>query len=305
MRFKVISLTLLLLSVLLISGCLSESVEINVVTEGSWNGSCVPDHGETVYLSGEGPATVPLGTDPGDVACTFYKTDSSADRMVVSLYRGEKLLVEGNTSVPNGMVVFSCNIPTGRYELKSHTDGPKEYLLNVWYEGPWEAEIPSEEGTRSVNGTGWQTYFYNSSDLSVRMGARKLDTSNNSLTIGIHDAHFRDLAVNSTSEPNGSVSVSYVLEPDLIFRSGVKISVSSEERWKGRYDVDGNYTSIEGFGEDETYYPGDVSGTIRLSVRKTGDDDEPLSVNIEKDGMIVNSGETSVEYGNIVLRAEV
>ncbi|QYZ78466.1 hypothetical protein E2N92_02985 [Methanofollis formosanus] len=225
--------------------------------------------------------------------------------MVVSLSRGETLLVEGNTSVPNGMVVFACNIPTGRYELKSHTDGPKEYLLSVRYGGPWEAEVPSAEGIRKVNGSGWQVFSYNASDLAVRMGARKLDASNNSLTVGIHDAHLRDLAMNSTSEPNGAVSVSYDVEPDLIFRSGVKITVSSEERWKGWYDVDGNYTAIEGFGDDEIYYPGDVSGLIRLGLQKTGDDDAMLSVSIEKDGAVIERGETSTRNGSITLRANL
>lgn len=305
MRLKEISLTLLLLSVLFISGCLSEPAAINVATGGAWNGSCVLDHGEEVALSGEGPTTIPLGTGSGEVACTFYKTGLSPDRMVVSLSRGERVLVEGNTAVPGGMVMFTCNISTGRYELRAHTDGPKEYLLNVWYDGPWEAEIPSDEGIRLVNGTNWKFYSYNSSDLTVHMGARKLDASNNSLIIGIHDAHFRELAVNSISEPNGAVSVSYVVEPALIFKSGVKISVSSEERWKGWYVVNETYTSIEGYGDDETYYLGDVSGLVRLSVYKSGNDNETLSVSIEKDGTILNSGETSEENGKVTLRANV
>jgi hypothetical protein len=305
MRFKEISLTLLIISVLFTSGCLSESAEIEVATGGAWNGSYALDHEEKVVLSGEGPATIPLGTGSGEVACTFYKTSLSPDKMVVSLSRGERVLVEGNTSVPGGMVMLTCNVSTGRYELKAHTGGPKEYLLSVLYDGPWEAEVPSDEGIRSVNGTNGMVYSYNSSDLTVHMSARKLDASNNSLTIGIHDAHFRKLAGNSTSEPNGVVSVSYAVEPDLIFRSGVKISVSSEERWKGWYAVNETDTSIEGFGEDETYYLGDVSGLVRLSVQKSGSDNETLSASIEKEGTILNSGETSEKGGTVTLRANV
>lgn len=306
MRLRVFSLTLFLITVLFTAGCLSEPAEISVATEGAWNGSYVLDDRDEVTLSGEGPTTIPLGTEPGEVACKFYKTSRSPDRMVVSLSRGDKLLVEGNTSVPDGMVGFTCNLSTGRYELKAHTDGPKEYLLNVWYDGPWEAEIPSDEGIRLVNGTEWGFWGffpYNSSDLSIHMGARKLDASNNSLTIDIYDAHFRELAENHTSEPNGAVSVSYAVEPDLIFRSGVKISVSSEEIWKGWYFANETYTSIKGFGDDETYYLGDMSGPIRLSVQKSGNDDEKLSVSIEKDGTVLNSGETSEKNGSVRLWA--
>ncbi|WP_298670111.1 hypothetical protein [uncultured Methanofollis sp.] len=305
MRLKEISLALLLLSVLFISGCLSEPAAINVATGGAWNGSYILDDGDEVVLSGEGPTTIPLGTGSGEVAGTFYKTGLSPDPMVVSLSRGERVLVEGNTPVPGGAVMFTCNLSTGRYELNAHTGGPKEYLLNVLYDGPWEAEVPSDEGIHPVNGTGWKVYSYNSSDLAVHMSARKLDASNNSLTIGIHDAHFRKLAGNSTSEPNGAVSVSYAVEPDLIFRSGVKISVSSEERWKGWYAVNETDTSIEGSGDNETYYLGDVSGLVRLNVQKSGTGNGTLSAIIEKDGTVLNSGETSEKGGTVTLRANV
>lgn len=181
------------------------------------------------------------------------------------------------------------------------------YQVRIIYDGDWSGSVGGDGSTRSVDGTGTETFDVDGDPFIVSANAQKQDDSNNELTVEILE-NGEVIAQESTTAGYGLAQVTSEDEYDSDDSSGDSNGDSSESSttfsvrieyngdWSGSIGGDGSTRSVDGSGT-ETF---DIEGTpsiVSANAQKQDDSSGTLTVQILEDGEVVEETSTSAEYG--------
>jgi hypothetical protein len=121
------------------------------------------------------------------------------------------VFASGCTSSNNNSTVN--NTSTGVQSSQSSQSGSgtsNQYnTVHVDYAGSFSGSITDSGGTRTVQGTGPQSFQLSMNPGNVGMTIQKKDNGNGTLTVSILDINANTLKTNSTNAAFGVVSLSY------------------------------------------------------------------------------------------------
>jgi len=176
------------------------------------------------------------------------------------------------------------------------------YQVRISYEGEWSGTIGGDGSSRSVDGSGTETFDVQGDPFIVSANAQKRDQGSGTLTLQILE-NGEVIAQRATSAEYGVVQVTSDggVQTESDDDSGtsettfeVRISYSGE--WQGSLGEDGSIQSVDGSGTRTFTVDGEPS-VISANAQKQDDSSETLTVQILKDGEVVKEASTSAEYG--------
>jgi hypothetical protein len=179
------------------------------------------------------------------------------------------------------------------------------YQVRISYDGEWSGSISGDGSSRTVDGSGTETFDIDGDPFIVSANGQKRDDGSGTLTVEILQGG-EVIARQSTS---ASYGVAQVTSEDGISDSSdsdsqseseseptyqVEISYSGE--WQGSIASGGSSRSVQGSGSDTIEIDGSPD-IISANAQKQDDSSDELTIRILQDGEVVKDSSTSAEYG--------
>jgi len=184
------------------------------------------------------------------------------------------------------------------------------YQVRISYDGEWSGSIAGDGSSRTVDGSGTETFDVGGDPFIVSANAQKQNDGSGTLSVEILQGG-EIIARQSTS---ASYGVAQVTSEDGISDSSgdsdsqsgsqsgsesertyqVKISYSGE--WQGSIASGGSSRSVQGSGSDTIEIDGSPE-IISANAQKQDDSSDELTIQILQDGEVVKESSTSAEYG--------
>jgi len=184
------------------------------------------------------------------------------------------------------------------------------YQVRISYDGEWSGSISGDGSSRTVDGSGTETFDIDGDPFIVSANGQKRDDGSGTLTVEILQGG-EVIARQSTS---ASYGVAQVTSEDGISDSSgdsdsqsgsqseseseptyqVEISYSGE--WQGSIASGGSSRSVQGSGSDTIEIEGSPD-IISANAQKQDDSSDELTIQILQDGEVVKESSTSAEYG--------
>jgi len=183
------------------------------------------------------------------------------------------------------------------------------YQVRISYDGEWSGSISGDGSSRTVDGSGTETFNIDGDPLIVSANGQKRDDGSDTLTVEILQGD-EVIARQSTS---ASYGVAQVTSEDGISDSSdsgsqsgsqseseseptsqVEISYSGE--WQGSIASGGSSRSVQGSGSDTIEIDGSPD-IISANAQKQDDSSDELTIRIVLDGEVIKESSTSAEYG--------
>ena len=183
------------------------------------------------------------------------------------------------------------------------------YQVRISYDGEWSGSISGDGSSRTVDGSGTETFDVDGDPFIVSGNGQKRDDGSGTLAVEILQGG-EVIAKQSTS---ASYGVAQVTSEDGISDSSgsdsqsgsqseseseptyqVEISYSGE--WQGSIASGGSSRSVQGSGSDTIEIDGSPE-IISANAQKQDDSSDDLTIQILQDGEVVKESTTSAEYG--------
>lgn len=179
------------------------------------------------------------------------------------------------------------------------TDGESAYRVRISYDGEWSGTVATDGSSRTVDGTGTETFDVEGDPFIVSANAQKQDDGSGELTVQIlQDGEV--IAEESTSAEYGVAQVTS--QDDASGGGGTEsgatyaVRVQYDGEWQGSVSTGGSSRSIDGSGSRTV----DIDGSpdvISANAQKQDDSDRELTVQILEEGDVVKEASTTAEYG--------
>lgn len=184
-------------------------------------------------------------------------------------------------------------------ESSGDTSEPN-YQVKIIYDGEWSGSISGDGSSKSVDGSGTETFDVSGNPLIVSANAQKQDDSSDELVIQILKGG-KVIAEESTSAEYGIAQVTSEDDDsgsgsDGSSGSTFEVKVEYNGEWQGSVSAGGSSRSIEGTGSKTI----DIDGSpdiISANAQKEDDSSDELTIKILKDGKVVKEASTTAEYG--------
>jgi hypothetical protein len=175
--------------------------------------------------------------------------------------------------------------------------------VRISYEGEWSGNIGGDGSSRTVDGTGTQTFDVQGDPLIVSANAQKRDEGSGTLTVQI----LSDGEVIAQRTTSAQYGVAQVTSEDGVqtdtgggsgssSQSTFEVRIQYDGEWTGSIGGGGSIRSVSGSGTEVFSISGDPS-VISASGQKQDDSSGTLTVQILEDGEVVKETSTSAEYG--------
>lgn len=181
--------------------------------------------------------------------------------------------------------------------------------VRIMYDGEWSAAVGGDGGSRTVDGSGTETIDVDDGSSVVSANAQKQDDGNGELTIQIlSDGEV--IKQSSTTAAFGVASVSAIPSQDQPVTStpastetqsqsdgsGLQIRVLYDGEWSGAISAGGSSRTVEGSGDETIDIPDDAS-IVSANAQKMEANNEELTIQILRDGEVIQESSTTAEYG--------
>lgn len=177
------------------------------------------------------------------------------------------------------------------------------YQVRVQYDGEWTGSVGGDGSSRSVDGSGTQTFSIEGDPLFVSANAQKQGDGSGELTIQILEdgdviaeqstsAEYGVAQVTSQGGTSGGSGTEGASGSGTAFSVRVQYSGS----WQGAVGTGGSTRSVEGTGSETIQLEGSPD-IISANAQKQDDSSDELTIQILKDGAVVEETSTSAAYG--------
>lgn len=256
-------------------------------------------------------------------------TGASSGEQTIEFYIGDEQLGNGSFEIDSGeetnvgLTESGSNFEVGTYEFEARSEDDKisstftiekpetdseptdsTYAVRISYDGDWSGSIAGDGSSRSVDGSGTETFDVDGDPFIVSANAQKEDNSNDELTVEI----LEDGEVIAQESTTASYGIAQVTSEDENNTNGddsgessdsgttfsVRIDYSGE--WSGAIGGDGSTRSVDGSGTETFEIDGNPS-IITANAQKQEANSDELVVQILEDGEVVKENSTTAEYG--------
>jgi len=193
----------------------------------------------------------------------------------------------------------------GSTESQSDSSGSDDssYQVRISYDGDWSGSIGGDGSSRSVDGSGTETFDIDGDPFIVSANAQKQDDSSDVLTVEILQGG-EVIARQTTSASYGVAQVTS--EDDVSSGDGssesesesastYEVQVNYDGEWQGSISAGGSSRSVQESGSETIEVDG--SPDIISANAQKQDGSGELTIQILEDGEIVEETSTSAEYG--------
>ncbi|WP_280536612.1 hypothetical protein [Halopenitus sp. POP-27] len=202
--------------------------------------------------------------------------------------------------------------------------GDSGYQVRVRYDGEWSGSISGDGSSRSVDGSGTETFDVDGDPFIVSANAQKEDDSSDELVIEI----LEDGEVIASKRTSAEYGVAQVTSEDGIDEGGdsdstddsgdsdstddsgdsdstddsgdsgssYEVRIEYDGEWSGAVGSGGSASSVDGSGTETIEIDGDPD-IISANAQKQEANSDELVVQILKDGEVVKESSTTAEYG--------
>lgn len=183
---------------------------VRVQYDGEWSGSVGGD-GSIRSVDGTGTATFDIEGDPLVVSANAQKQDGSSDTLTIQILEDGELIAERSTSAEYGVAQVTSEGGTGDGSDDSNSDesgSETAFSVRVQYSGSWQGTIGTGGSTRTVDGSGTESFDIEGSPDIISANAQKEDDSSDELIVQIlEDGDV--VEESSTSAEFGMVQITY------------------------------------------------------------------------------------------------
>lgn len=183
------------------------------------------------------------------------------------------------------------------------TASSPDFQVRVSYDGEWSGTIGGDGSSRSVDGSGTETFDVQGDPFIVSANAQKRDEGTGTLTVQILK-NGEVIAQRTTSARYG---VAQVTSEDGIqtassgnsgssSQSTFEVRIQYSGEWTGSIGQGGSVKSVDGSGTETFSIDGEPT-IISANAQKQDDSSNELTVQVLKDGEVVKETSTSAEYG--------
>lgn len=184
------------------------------------------------------------------------------------------------------------------------TEQDLSYQVRISYDGEWSGSIGSGGSTRSVDGSGTETFDIDGEPFIVSANAQKQDDGSGELTVEI----LQDGEVIARKTTSAEYGLAQVTSEDGISseeggadeetesRSTYEVRIEYSGEWQGSISAGGSSRSIDGTGSETVEIDGSPD-VISANAQKTDDNSQELIIQIIEDGNVVEQTSTTAEYG--------
>lgn len=172
----------------------SRSIEVKVIYDGSWQGAVGTAEG-TRSVDGTGTSTFAVDESANVVSANAQKQDDSNQRLTIQIIVDEVVIAERSTTSEYGVAQVSQVVPanpttntratTDSTNSEGGTGSSTSISVKISYDGEWQGTVGTSEGTRTVQGSGTETFSIDSSASIVSANAQKMDDEGGELTVQI------------------------------------------------------------------------------------------------------------------------
>ena len=196
---------------------------------------------------------------------------------------------------------------SGDESSEQSTDDSSEqdssYQVRISYDGEWSGSIGGDGSTRSVDGSGTETFEIEGEPLIVSANAQKRDEGSSELTVEI----LQDGEAIARETTSAEFGVAQVTSEDDISSeqeeggesesgSTYEVRIETNVGWQGSISSGGSSRSIQGSGSETITIDGSPD-IISANAQKTGDGSDELTIQIIEDGEVVEETSTTAEFG--------
>lgn len=197
----------------------------------------------------------------------------------------------------------STNEPSPEESADGSSEQDSAYQVRISYDGEWTGSIAGDGSSRSVDGSGTETFDVDGDPFIVSANGQKQDDSSGELTVEI----LQDGDVIARETTSAEYGLAQVTSEDDISEQGgnseetdsgstyeVRIEYSGE--WRGSVAAGGSSRSIEGSGSETVGIDGSPD-ILSANAQKNDDSSQELTIQIIEDGSVVEETSTTSEYG--------
>lgn len=198
----------------------------------------------------------------------------------------------------------------GSTESQSDSSGSDDssYQVRISYDGDWSGSIGGDGSSRSVDGSGTETFDIDGDPFIVSANAQKQDDSSDVLTVEIlqggeviasqtTSASYGVAQVTSEDDvSSGDGSSQSESESESESASTYEVQVNYDGEWQGSISAGGSSRSVQGSGSETIEVDGSPD-IISANAQKQDDGSGELTIQILEDGEVVEETSTSAEYG--------
>lgn len=187
---------------------------------------------------------------------------------------------------------------------KTTTTSEVAYTVRIEFEGEWQGSITAGTETKSIDGTGTETYTITGNPYIVAANAQKETGGSGRLTVQIlKDGEV--IGKESTTAAYGLAQATSEDGSDIEGGSGTTktttkasfaFKVIYDGEWQGAVNAGGSMQSIDGTGTREVAIDGSPT-IISGNAQKQDDSSKKLTVQILKNGEVVKEASTTAAYG--------
>jgi hypothetical protein len=183
------------------------------------------------------------------------------------------------------------------------TEQSSSYQVRISYDGEWSGSIGGDGSSRTVDGSGTETFDVDGDPFIVSANGQKQDDSSGELSVEI----LQDGEVIARETTSAEYGLAQVTSEDGINEEGgnsgetesgstyeVRIEYSGE--WRGNVAAGGSSRSIEGTGSETVGVDGSPD-VISANAQKSDDSSQELTIQILENGDVVEETSTTAEYG--------
>jgi hypothetical protein len=180
------------------------------------------------------------------------------------------------------------------------------YQVRIKYDGEWSGSVGGDGSSRSVDGSGTETFDVDGDPYIVSANAQKRDSGSGELVVEI----LQDGEVIASKRTSAEYGVAQVTSEDGIDEgsdsdstedsngsgSSYEVRIEYDGEWSGSVGSGGSTSSVDGSGTETIEIDGSPD-IISANAQKQDDSSNELTIQILEDGEVVEEGSTTASYG--------
>ncbi|GGC63377.1 hypothetical protein [Haloferax sulfurifontis] len=182
--------------------------EVKIIYDGEWQGS-INAGGTTKSIDGTGTTTYEITGDPYLVSANAQKKGSGNDELTIQILQGGEVISEESTTAEHGLAqVTSQDSADISGDSNEDTETESSFSFKVTYSGDWRGSLMVGGSSRSIDGSGDESFSIDGSPNVISGNAQKQDDSDDKLTVQILE-NGEVVKESSTTAEYGLAQVSY------------------------------------------------------------------------------------------------
>lgn len=175
--------------------------------------------------------------------------------------------------------------------------GSSGYSVKIIAEGDWSGSIMSGGSSRSVEGSGTETFELDGNPSIVSANAQKKGANSNKLTIQIlKDGEVVQESSTSAEYGLAQVSTSALDSGNNEKKSEYTVKISYDGEWSGSIGGDGSMRTVDGSGTETFTIKGNPY-IVSANAQKKDSGSGTLTIQILKNGEVIKEATTNAGYG--------